>query len=914
VRVRSPLGGAARECQAPVFRRQRYHTGLGEVLALSGGSSSDIRARLPGCQQNSRLARIQQSYMFPMGSHSAPTPDDLPSPSIKTINMNVRVALFCITALLIVANPARADLLPNNFWTNSTFESGLNLNQTNGTPTNWIRDGGDTTICQVITNKSVSSSHSLAVIDNAAGDFGEWRSDVSLSGNATNGDVLNIQWYEMYNLSAPEMRLTVQFFNASSNDVGTVHFTTSGTSSSGWVSTIANSTFTKRNAALVVPLGAVTMRCALVSGGDPAITGVMVIDDLSVARVARLLPGNFWVNPTFESGANLDQTNGTPANWTRGGGDTTICQVTTSNSVSSSHSLAVIDNNGNTVTGYGEWFSDVSLLGKASPGDALDIQWFEMFTNKFSSTFMRLTVQFFNASSNVVGTQDFTTGTNTLSAGWVSTIANSTFTKRNGVLLVPAGAVRMRCSLASGGFPGTTGVMVIDDLSVARAPVPGNFWVNSTFELGTDLDQTNGTPANWTRGGGDMTIDQVTTSNSVSLSHALAVIDNNTDIDLGYGEWYSDVSLIGNATNGQSLNIQWFEMYNVSPGPQHEMRLTAQFFNANNDLVGETHFITTGTSSPGWVSTIADSTFTKRNGALFVPVGAVRLRCSLVSGGSGEPTGVMVIDDLTVALNSAVPVIPPTVLAGNFFPNPTFELGSDLDSPSLASVVSWTRGGSDNTMDQVTTNNSVSPTHSLSLVDNDFTYGEWYQYLTLSGVAPDDVLDVQFFRIYSTTNGPMRLTFGFRTAGGADLGNVTNFFGGDPSGGQSPGWLGSVATSPFERVFGRFLVPADAGQLSVKFASGGAGDVTGTMVIDDLSVRISKPVITSITADSGGKTITWFSMPSKLYTVQFASALGSPTVWTSLTNGMPGDLSLSNTYLDAATHAGAAGFYRVIQQ
>ena len=70
--------------------------------------------------------------------------------------MNVRVPLFCIIALLIVTSPARADLLPNNFWVNSTFESGSNLNQTNGTPSNWIRGGDDTNICQVITNKYVS--------------------------------------------------------------------------------------------------------------------------------------------------------------------------------------------------------------------------------------------------------------------------------------------------------------------------------------------------------------------------------------------------------------------------------------------------------------------------------------------------------------------------------------------------------------------------------------------------------------------------------------------------------------------------------------------------------------------------------------------------------------------------------------
>jgi hypothetical protein len=280
----------------------------------------------------------------------------------------------------------------------------------------------------------------------------------------------------------------------------------------------------------------------------------------------------------------------------------------------------------------------------------------------------------------------------------------------------------------------------------------------------------------------------------------------------------------------------------------------------------------------------------------------------------------MVIDDLSVALNSAAPAVPPTILAGNFFPNPTFEVGSLLDDPASASPAGWTRGGSDITMDQVTTSNSVSPTHSLSLVDNSgglgATYGEWYQYLTLSGVAANDVLDVQFFRIYNTTNtddltsGSMRLTFGFRDAGGVSFGPEYNF----EVGGQSPGWLGSVAASPFERVTGRFVVPAGTGQLSVKFASGGPETVTGTMVIDDLSVRISIPVITSITAVGGTNTITWLSMPSKFYTVQFATKLSSPTVWTSLINGVAGDLSLTNSYPDTVIHAGNTGFYRVVQE
>src|SRR6266446_6537590 len=70
---------------------------------------------------------------------------------------------------------------------------------------------------------------------------------------------------------------------------------------------------------------------------------------------ADFLPGNFWTNSTFEIGSNLDLTDGTVSNWNRGGGDSTICQVITNNSVSSSHALAVIDTN-NGPDGYGEWY------------------------------------------------------------------------------------------------------------------------------------------------------------------------------------------------------------------------------------------------------------------------------------------------------------------------------------------------------------------------------------------------------------------------------------------------------------------------------------------------------------------------------------------------------------------------------
>src|SRR6266404_6319766 len=743
--------------------------------------------------------------------------------------MNVRVRAFFLTALLIVAgrSATRADLLPRNFWVNPTFESGANLNVTNGTPMNWNTGGSDPTICQVTTNNSVSSSHSLAVIDDD-GSYGEWYSDLTFNGQAFPGDTLDIQWYEMYSIGSPEMRFTVLFFNAADSIVGQTHFVTSGNNSPGWGTTIADSTFSKRNGSLSVPLGAVKMRCSLISGGDQSITGVMVIDDLSVARspVPNLLFGNFWVNPSFELGTTLDVPTGTPTNWNRGGGDTTICTVSTNNYSSSNHSLTLTDNNTG-ASGYGEWYSDVPLTGHAGAGDTLSIQWFEMYN--LSAPEMRLTVLFFDGSSAQVGNSvDFVTS-GTASAGWAGTIAASSFTKRNASMLVPTGAAKMRCSLVSGGSGSITGVMLIDDLSVATVPtvVSGNFWLNSNFETGTGLDQTNGTPANWNRGGSDGSIDQVTTNNSTSSSHALAVVDSSPT---GYGEWYSDVSLTGHASPGDVLDVAWSQMYGVTNG---EMRVTVGFRTAGDAFISETHFVVSGNSA-GWLGTIAGSPFAAQQHELLVPAGAAKIRVALASAGSGAELGILIIDDLTVALH------PPTILRGNFFTNPTFENGDQLDNPTAASPAGiWNRGGSDGSIDQVSTLNSVSATHSLSLVDNNASgYGEWYGYLTLSGVGTDDVLDVQWFQVYDTAGGSMRLSFAFTDAGNIQLSSI-DF----NAGGQSPDWQGTIAASPFEKRSARLQVPAGTAKLRVNFASGGAGSVTGTMLIDDLSVRLSPPNI-----------------------------------------------------------------------
>jgi PEP-CTERM motif len=174
--------------------------------------------------------------------------------------------------------------------------------------------------------------------------------------------------------------------------------------------------------------------------------------------------------------------------------------------------------------------------------------------------------------------------------------------------------------------------------SLRAAIVPGNFWINPTFEA-----LTAGVPDNWNLGGSDVTIDQVTTLNSVSPTHSLAVIDNSTT---GYGEWYSDVSLTGVASPGDTIAFQWSEIYNIDPG--NEMRVDVRFLDMFGSG-GDNNFVVSG-NSPGWNSTLGNSTFDVRNQTLVVPAGAVTMRIQMTSGGPESGTGQYIIDDLSASV------------------------------------------------------------------------------------------------------------------------------------------------------------------------------------------------------------------------------------------------------------------------
>ncbi len=402
--------------------------------------------------------------------------------------MNFKLALLG-AATLLVAGTALSQPLPNNFWPNSHFDNGINLSAADGsgTPTGWVRNGsfsGSLNVIDEVTNVSLPDSTNAIMVNNFSGAnaYGEWDCAVGIAGVANVGDTINVRYDLMWSvLGGNQMRVALGFLDSSSNYISAEQYVVEG-DSPGWNGGV-DSTFTETNQTAVLPLGTVYVNVGVVSGGPAGTTGALVVDDLYIARAPtpELLPGNWWPNPSFESGTNLDQTNGVPTGWNfYNSGSPYITQVTTNNYVSATHALVVVDNDS---ANYGSWYSDpVSLSGHANPGDTINAQWFQLYS--VTNGNMRVTFSFLNSGGNDVQDVSFQVTGN--SPGWQGAVAGSGFTEVNQLITVPPNATQLLVQLVSAGGGAETGIMMIDDLSIAPPPPPpallaGNFWPNPTF-------------------------------------------------------------------------------------------------------------------------------------------------------------------------------------------------------------------------------------------------------------------------------------------------------------------------------------------------------------------------------------------------------------------------------------------------
>lgn len=174
------------------------------------------------------------------------------------------------------------------------------------------------------------------------------------------------------------MRVTVRFQNAASEVVGENSFTVAG-DSEGWRGAFTNSSFVPRRETVQVPDEAVRLTVLLVSGGPIQTVGVMAIDELKVTLAPKSQPGGemLLLRDDFEAGTNLEHPEGTPTGWQRGGLRRDTLQVARYGPGLTNHALAAVDPH---IQSFGEWFRYVELRGRARPGDALVVEWQEMYS------------------------------------------------------------------------------------------------------------------------------------------------------------------------------------------------------------------------------------------------------------------------------------------------------------------------------------------------------------------------------------------------------------------------------------------------------------------------------------------------------------------------------------------------------
>jgi signal transduction histidine kinase len=172
----------------------RFQNAAGEVLGESSFTVCGNSAGWQGSFTNSPFVPRHEEVVVPAGAVRL-TLLLVSGGPIQTLGI---MAIDDLT--LSLAPKARSGqellLLRDN------FETGSNLDHPEGTPTGWLRGGLRRDILQVARCGPTLTNHALAAIDPHLQSFGEWFRYIELAGRAKPGDVLRVDWKEMYSIGS----------------------------------------------------------------------------------------------------------------------------------------------------------------------------------------------------------------------------------------------------------------------------------------------------------------------------------------------------------------------------------------------------------------------------------------------------------------------------------------------------------------------------------------------------------------------------------------------------------------------------------------------------------------------------------------------------------------------------------------
>jgi signal transduction histidine kinase len=85
-------------------------------------------------------------------------------------------------------------------WLNYDFDSGTDYDSPRGVPTGWVRGGLRRDCLQVVQCNPASTNRSLAALDYHIRSFGEWYCTLPIKPHAKPGDILTLDWLQMYSV------------------------------------------------------------------------------------------------------------------------------------------------------------------------------------------------------------------------------------------------------------------------------------------------------------------------------------------------------------------------------------------------------------------------------------------------------------------------------------------------------------------------------------------------------------------------------------------------------------------------------------------------------------------------------------------------------------------------------------------
>ncbi|HWD90868.1 MAG TPA: sensor histidine kinase [Verrucomicrobiae bacterium] len=181
---------------------------------------------------------------------------------------------------------------------------------------------------------------------------------------------------------------------------------------------------------------------------------------------------------------------------------------------------------------------------------------------------MSLNVRFFNSSGDQISQNIYHVSGE--STGWTGSLKTSSLTHRRETLVVPPQATRLLIVISSAGPPETVGIFVVANLVVSKSDGKlGNVvLLQSPFENDHgEHPNDDDPPAGWIHDGTRPSMAKVVKFGQDPQTRAFAIVDID---QASHGEWHNLLESAPAVKPGDSLVVEWNEMYSMGSGNVHD--------------------------------------------------------------------------------------------------------------------------------------------------------------------------------------------------------------------------------------------------------------------------------------------------------------------------------------------------------